>query len=259
MAASFFAQARAASLRPASRLTVTSANKVSRSVGCRSVARFQRFDGVVGPAGRVEGDGVDIGVSRVAGIDLGGAPDLLQRVGRAPLADEIEPERMMQIGIVRHPGQRLAQHALAVGIPALLRVDLRQTDIAGRKAGIEGAGGGKLRLGLGKPPLLRKKVAEVDPVLGPIGVDPLRRDVFVDARASRCPVVRRQCDRSAWKTSSAAASIRTARTGSVNSGLASGQLCSGGNGRNVRRAARRTSGSASASPRSAAATVWRLG
>ena len=61
---------------------------------------------------------------------------------------------MMQLGVIRHPAQRLAQNPLALGVVALLRITLGKTDIDRGEAGTEGAGRGVLRFGCGEPVLL---------------------------------------------------------------------------------------------------------
>ena len=156
------------------------------------MAGFERLDRFVGATGRVERHRVDVGVTRVGRIDHGGAGQFRQGIGGAPLADQVEAQRMMQFGVTGHPCQRLAQGALAIGVAALLRIKLGKADIDRREARVEGAGGGVFRFGFGQSSLPRVQVAEVEPVLGAIGVDPLRRHVVVDGTRQPVPIVRRQ-------------------------------------------------------------------
>ena len=98
----------------------------------------------------------------------------------------------MQLGLRGHAREGFAEDPLAVGIAALPRIELRQHDIGRHETGIERARGQILGLGRGGLPLLGIEVAEVDPGLGPVGVEPLRRHVVVDRAGQPVPVRRRQ-------------------------------------------------------------------
>ena len=84
-------------------------------VACQDV--FQNGHGLACPTGRMQPDGIDIGISRPFRLELGGARKLGQRVGRPLEAGERQSERMMQSRIPGRPGDRGAQHALPFGDP----------------------------------------------------------------------------------------------------------------------------------------------
>ena len=166
---------------------------------------------------------------------------------------------MCSSALCGHGRERLAQRPLALGIAALLRVELGEHDVGRHEAGVERAGGQVLRLGRGRLPLLGVEIAEVDPGFGPVGVEPLRRHVLVDRARQPVPIRRRRAGPAA--SPRAARPLRAGRPAPDRRAgrCASGQLCSTGSKRSVRSAASLTSGSASARPCCAAPTASRLG
>ena len=75
---------------------------------------LQNGHGLVAPSGRMQRDGIDIGVSRPVGLELGGAAKLAERLIGPFEPGERQAERMMQSRILRRCGDRRAQHALAL-------------------------------------------------------------------------------------------------------------------------------------------------
>ena len=165
---------------------------------------------------------------------------------RPTLPDQSEAERQVQFRLARHPYERFAHHPFAIGIAALPGVELRKHDIGRHELRIERVRGHIFGLGFARLPLLRVEIAQVDPGLWSVGVEPLRRDVGLDgARQPFDPPV--AADPAA--SPPAARRLRAGpRTGSSSRPCASGQVCAAGSQRSARSAPSRTSGSASARP-----------
>jgi hypothetical protein len=80
--------------------------------------------GFVAAAERMQGDGVDVGVSGFAGIELGGVAQFVERFVAPLEPHEREAEGVVQAGILRGDEQRGAQDVLAVGLAAELAIQI---------------------------------------------------------------------------------------------------------------------------------------
>ena len=77
-------------------------------------------------------DGVDIRISRLLGVELGGPTQFLQRVVGSFEPHERQAERMMKACILWRCGERGPQHTLAVGFPPDAPIEIGKVDCRGR-------------------------------------------------------------------------------------------------------------------------------
>ena len=81
--------------------------------GKRAGERLQRL---VAVAGRIERDGVDIGIAGVVRRKLGRLAQFGKRLAGSLQADEGEAQRIVQPGVLRRSGERRPQHRLAIAV-----------------------------------------------------------------------------------------------------------------------------------------------
>ncbi len=80
----------------------------------------------------MQGDGIDVGVSGFAGIELGGTAQFVERVVPALEPHQRQSQRVMQAGILRGYDERGAQHVLAVGVAPELAIEIGEVGGGGR-------------------------------------------------------------------------------------------------------------------------------
>jgi hypothetical protein len=89
---------------------------------------FQSRHCLAAAPGRMQCDGIDVGVSRSVAIELGGALKLAKRLVGPLQAGEREAQRVMQPRVLRRRGDRRTQHAFSVAIAPELPIKIGQID-----------------------------------------------------------------------------------------------------------------------------------
>ncbi len=80
----------------------------------------------------MQGDRVDICISRLAGIEFGRTAQFIKRLIDSFKPHKCQPERVMKAGISRRSKERGPQHALAVGFPPKPPVKIGKVGGCGR-------------------------------------------------------------------------------------------------------------------------------
>ena len=85
---------------------------------------LESLDRIAAAAARVERHGIDISIARAVRLELGGAGELGKRLVLALQPHQCEAQRVMQACVLRRGFDRLAQHALGVGVTPKLPVEI---------------------------------------------------------------------------------------------------------------------------------------
>ncbi|OQC04210.1 MAG: hypothetical protein BWX79_02535 [Alphaproteobacteria bacterium ADurb.Bin100] len=150
--------------------------------GLRGAQKGQRF----GPfAEAVQGDRLHVGIARVVGRQPRRLREGLQGDGLVALAHQQQAQRMVEIGVARHPGDGFAQGLFAVGVAPGLPVGVGQVQVGCGKLGVEQHGPLKGCDRLVHPALAQAQVAQVDVGRRPVRILGQRVHVFLECLRPR--------------------------------------------------------------------------
>ena len=124
----------------------------------------------------MQGDRVDICISRLAGIEFGGTAQFIKRLINSLKPYKCQAKRVMKAGISRRSKERGPQHALAVGFPPKPSVKIGKVSGCGRILWAHAQRSFVFGLRFGRTAALRKETSEGRARFRPIGTEALSVD-----------------------------------------------------------------------------------
>ena len=94
---------------------------------------FQNGQRVLNPSARVQGNGIDIGISRAFGVELAGFVQFGKRFVVALEAHERQAKRVMKAGVARRRDDCVLQDLYTVTVAPALPIEIGKIDRRGRK------------------------------------------------------------------------------------------------------------------------------
>src|SRR6185312_11968555 len=134
---------------------------------------FHSGNRLLNPSARMQGDGINIGISRALRVELAGFVQFGQRLVIALETHKREAERMMKAGISRCRENRVLQNLHAFPVASPLPVEIGKIDRGGRKLRTEPQGGDKFLFGASSVPALNVERAQRRAGFRTIGIEAL--------------------------------------------------------------------------------------